>query len=62
MDSERINGAVQKILAGCFNADDPVAELSVEIEGLRRTGQWSELELRRIQDLAMGTAKALVAR
>jgi hypothetical protein len=59
MDAERINLAAQALLTACFEADDPVNQLYAEVAKLRASGDWSELELRRIQELTLSSAKAI---
>jgi hypothetical protein len=61
MDAQRINSAAQALLTACFEAADPVKALHIELDRLRASGDWTEIELRRIQELTLSTAKAIAA-
>ena len=62
MNDVRINSISQEILHACLSAEDAVACLYVELDGLRATGDWSEIELRRLQVLLLDTAKGIADR
>ncbi|MEX2140442.1 MAG: hypothetical protein WD894_14360 [Pirellulales bacterium] len=62
MDSLKTNGTVQSLLDACFAADDPVACLNFELDRLRATGEWSELEIQRLQSMTLNTRKAIARR
>jgi hypothetical protein len=59
MDCEKINAAAQSLLTACFEDDDPVERLHAELENFRASGHFSEIELRRIQELTLTTAKVI---
>jgi hypothetical protein len=61
MAAERINTAAQTLLAACFDGADPVERLYAELERLRASGNWTAIELRRIQELALSSARAVAA-
>jgi len=57
MDSMKINTTVQSLLDACVAADDPIACLSFELDRLRATGEWSEFEIHRLQNMALSARK-----
>jgi hypothetical protein len=60
VDNAKINTASQEILQTCLSADDPVASLHAELDRLRATGEWAELELYRLQMILLDMAKQIV--
>jgi hypothetical protein len=61
MDADKINTAAQALLTACFEATNPVERLHAELETLRTSGNWTAIELRRIQELTLSTVKAIAA-
>jgi hypothetical protein len=59
MDNEKINSAAQRLLTACLEAHDPVASLHAEIDRLRSTGEWTNLELRRLQEIMLDQAQQI---
>jgi hypothetical protein len=55
----RINAAAQEILQAYLAANDPVATLYIELDRLRKTGDWFELELKRLEVLLLESAKQI---
>jgi hypothetical protein len=60
MDINKISAAVQPLLDACFAADDPVAQLHLELDRLRASGNWLEMELRQLQILTLASVKRMV--
>jgi hypothetical protein len=60
MDTQKINNAVQPLMEACFAADDPVARLHAELDRLRASGNWLEMELRQLQILTLASVKRMV--
>jgi hypothetical protein len=59
MDNDKINNAAGRILTACLEADDAVACLHAEIDRLRFTSQWTNLELRRLQEILLDQARQI---
>ncbi|MEX2140279.1 MAG: hypothetical protein WD894_13525 [Pirellulales bacterium] len=60
MDINRLEGTAQSLLAKCFPAADPVACLLAELDQLWATGQWSEAELRQLQEEVLPAVEAFI--
>jgi hypothetical protein len=61
MDNGKIAAAVQPLLDACLASDDPMAQLHVELDRLRATNAWLEMELRQLHVLALESVKRITA-
>jgi hypothetical protein len=62
MDINKINTAVQPLLDACYADSDPVARLHSELDRLRATGDWLEMELRQLLILTLASVKQMIKR
>jgi hypothetical protein len=61
MDNDKLNRTSQEIVTACLSADDPVACLYSELDRLRASGEWSELELSQLQRVLLVSVKLIVS-
>ena len=59
MDTHKINAALQPLVDVCTAAPDPLGCLRQQLDLLRTTGNWLEMELRQLQILTTTAIKGM---
>jgi hypothetical protein len=62
MDVVTMNAALCSLFNACYVSGNPRVTLFEELSRLRATGQWPEVELGRLQQLAIKTITAITGR